>query len=332
MAHNITERDALFTVREPAWHKLGIVLPEYGTRQELQPLVHDWEPVTVPLYVEEPTVDFHSGEPSSNFDEVPGFVAVQRSDTGATLGVVSDTYQPVTNDEMWDIAEAIEGEAKGEVMYETGGSLKGGSKVWLLIRLRDPLTMPGDKETGTIAYYALQNAHDGSGSFRGQATVTRIVCDNTAQIADLDARQRGTQFTFRHTRNVRDRIDEARLALQGWRESIDTYRLLAEHLSAERITRSQVHDFLERFIPEPPPSLATDRVRQNVSDARAVWGGIYSGEANVGVAASRWGLVQASIEYLNHGRAAHSEESRFKRSYLSQDRLTQDAMRIAQAV
>lgn len=348
MAHNVTDRDQMFTVREPAWHGLGVVLPEYGKREELQPLVHGWEPVTAPLYVGEPTVTtvgkrivdeqhpngFWTSEevPDIEHVEVPGFRAVQRSDTGSTLGVVSDTYELVSNNEMWDIAEAIEGESSGDVMYETGGSLKGGAKVWLLIRLRDPLTLPGDTETGTIAYYALQNAHDGSGSFRGQATMTRIVCDNTAQMADLDAKQRGTQFTFRHTRSVKDRIEEARTALAGWRESIDAYRMLAEHLGAEQVTRTQVYDFMDRFIPGPPPSLASERVRNNIAKARSDWQEIYFGQTNERIQGSRWGLVQASVEYLNHGRRANTEESRFKRAYLDQDRLTQDAMRIAQAV
>lgn len=339
MAHEITERDALFTVREPAWHGLGEVLPEYGTREELQPLVHGWEPVTVPLFTEEPTLNEVSDGlggtetiPASEHQEVPGWRGVQRSDDGHTLGVVSDTYELVTNSEMWDVAEAIEGESSGSVMYETGGSLKGGAKVWLLIRLRDPLVLPGDNETGTIPYYALQNAHDGSGSFRGQATMTRIVCDNTAQMADLDAKARGTQFVFRHTRNVSDRIDEARVALAGWRESIDTYQRLAHHLAYEPISRSQSLDFMHRFIPAPPPSTATDRVMRNVEEAQATWMGIYQGETNERIRDSRWGLVQASVEYLNHGRRAHTKESRFKRNYLDQDRLTQDAMKIAQLV
>lgn len=331
MAHNITERDALFTVREPAWHGLGVVLPEYGTREELQPLVHGWEPVTTPLYVKEPGFDL-AAQPTMSTVEVPGFRAVQRSDDGSTLGVVSDTYELVSNTEMWDIAEAIEGEARGEVMFETGGSLKGGAKVWLLIRLRDPLTVRGDEETGTVAYYALQNAHDGSGSFRGQATMTRIVCDNTAQMADLDAQQRGTSFTFRHTRNVKDRIEEARVALAGWRESIDAYRMLSEHLGRERIVGGQYLDFMQRFIPAPPPSTASDRVMANVEEARQTWLGIYRGEANERIIGTRWGLVQASVEYLNHGRRAHSQESRFKRAYLDQSRLMQDAVKIAQKV
>ena len=331
MSHEITAQDNLFTVREPAWHKLGAVLPEYPTRAEAQSLAHPWEPVTTPLFTEEYVVDEQAG-PMTDFAPVEGWVAVQRSDTSATLGVVTDTYQPVSNTEMWDIAEALEGEAHGDVKFETAGSLKGGAKVWILIRLKEPLRLRGDEATATVPYYALQNSHDGSGSFRGQATVTRIVCQNTAQIADLDAKQRGTSFTFRHTRNVKDRIEEARTALVGWRESVEAYRMLAEHMVDERVSIDQAGEFVERFIPDPPPATATDRVRRNAAEARGQWRGIYMGEANERLLGTRWGLVQASVEYLQWARKAHTEESRLQRTLLTQNQLVQDAMRIASLV
>lgn len=331
MAHGLTAQDGMFSVREKAWHGLGAVLPEYPTREEAQAISMPWEPITTPLFTEEYMVDTQAG-PMTDFQEVPGFVAVQRSDTSATLGVVSDTYQPVSNTEMWDIAEALEGEAHGDVMFETAGSLKGGSKVWILIRLKEALRLKGDEHTATIPYYALQNSHDGLGSFRGQATMTRIVCQNTAQAADLDAKQRGTSFTFRHTRNVKDRIEEARTALIGWRESVEAYRMLAEHLAEERVTIDQAGEFVERFIPDPPPSTATDRVRRNASEARGQWRGIYMGQANETLRGTRWGLVQASVEYLQWARRAHSEESRLQRTMLTSNQLVQDAMRIARAV
>ena len=331
MAHGITAQDGMYTVRQPAWHRLGVVLPEYPTREEAQALSMPWDPVTVPVFTEEPILDPQAG-PMTDFHEVPGYRAVQRSDTGATLGVVSDTYEPVSNTEMWDIAEALEGESSGDVMFETAGSLRGGSKVWILIRLKRPLLLKGDEETATIPYYALQNSHDGSGSFRGQATVTRIVCQNTAQLADIETKQRGTSFTFRHTRNVGDRIEEARDALAGWRESVEAYRMLAEHFADERISIDQAGEFVERFIPDPPPATATDRVMRNAAEARGQWRGIYMGEANERLLGTRWGLVQASVEYLQWARKAHSEETRFQRSMLTQSRLMQDAMDLAKAV
>lgn len=332
MAHNITDRDGMFTVRQPAWHGLGEVLPEHPTRYEAQQIAHPWEPITEPIFTEEPMIDDITGSIRSSFQPVPGHVAVKRSDTGGTIGVVSETYTPINNAEMYEIAEAIEGEAEGSVQYETGGSLKGGSKVWLLIRLRDPLIIGGDESTATIPYYALQNSHDGSGSFRGQATMTRIVCDNTSQVADLDARARGTEFTFRHTTHVQGRIDDARVALAGWRESIETYRMLSEHLLDSPIGRGEAETFVDRFIPAPLPSTATERVMTNVENARGAFWKIYRGETNERIAGTRYGLVQAAVEYLNHARRTTSEESRFKRSYLDRNKLMADAARIAQAV
>lgn len=331
MAHHVTERDNLFTTRTPAWHGLGTVFPDHPTREEAQKIAHNWEPITAPIFSERPIVA-EDGDLTTVMEEVEGFKSVVRSDTSDVLGVVSESYTPVNNSEMYDIAEAIEGEAKGSVMYETGGSLKGGSKVWLLIRLRDPLIIGGDDATATIPYYALQNNHDGLGSFRGQATMTRIVCDNTAQVADLDARARGTEFVFRHTRNVKDRIDEARAALAGWRESIESYRLLAEHLASEPISRAEARLFIESFIPEPMEHIVTERVRNNIDRSREAWWEFYNDQTTERLQNTRWGLVQASVEYLNHGKRAHTKESRFKRSYLDRSELTQQAMKIAQAV
>lgn len=346
MAHHITDRDGVFSVREPMWHGLGTVFEEYPTREQAQALAHPWEPVSEPLYRAVP--DFEEREhpatfgeretglphlePVIRYEKVEGFVANVRSDTGETLGVVSDTYETVLNAEMYDIAEAIEGEAKGSVKFETGGSLKGGAKVWLLIRLRDPLVLREDPQTATIPYYALQNSHDASGAFRGQATMTRIVCDNTSQMADMDARQRGTEFIFHHTKNVRDRIEEAKAALAGWRESVQAYRLMSEHLLSTRITGYQEAEFVERFIPMPPPHTVSERVVNNVEAARSQMWEILRGPTLDNTGLTAYSLVQASVEYLNHYRKARSAETRFRRAYLDRNRIVTDAVNLVKEI
>lgn len=340
--HNITERDGTFTVRQPAWHGLGAVLPEYPTREEAQAIAHPWEPITEPLYSARPTFHEHidqctdgcekmEGEPVIEYEQAPGVVGVRRSDDGHFLGTVSDTYGVVKNSTMYDIAEALESSA-GDVQYETGGSLKGGQKVWLLLRLREPLTIAGDPQGETIPYFALQNAHDGTASFRGQATLTRIVCDNTCQMADMDAHARGTEFTFRHSLNVGDRIEEAKQALAGWRESVREYRLITEHLVKEPVSTSQVDEFVQRFIPMPPPGTTTERVQRNVLEAQDQWRTCLESPTCVGVERTRYGLLQASVEYVEHYRRANSAESRFKRAYLDRSRVIQDAMAICREV
>jgi phage/plasmid-like protein (TIGR03299 family) len=336
MAHEITSSDGLFTVREPAWHGLGTVLADYPTRAEAQPLVHGWEPVQEPLYRKRveihPTLDGSDVEPVEVFEEVDEARLNVRNDTLEGIGVVSSTYTPIDNSTLWDIAEALQGDG-GAVRYETGGTLKGGRKVWLLLRLNEPLLVPGrDPNSASIAYYALQNSHDSSGSFRGQATMTRIVCDNTSQIADMDAQARGTEFVFQHTSRVAERIEEARAALAGWRTSITAWNQFSEVMSGVHVTAEDVADFVTAFIPEPPGQLVSERVRANIKKAREEWWTIFNGPTCEGVNSVSLGLVHASVEYSQHYRKTKDGESGFKRAYLDRSTLTQQAVKIAREI
>lgn len=330
MSHGITNADNVFAVRQETWHGLETLLSDYPTREEAQKMVHDWEPISEPIYRREIVVG-EDGVPHEEYVAVEGHVLNVRSDTRKPLGVVSDTFVTISNNEMWDIAETLQGEGV-EVRYETGGSLFGGKKVWILLRLNEPLVVPGDPNGATIPYYALQNAHDGSGSFRGQALMTRIVCANTSQMADIEAARQGTEFTFKHTKNVRERVEEARAALQGWREGIKEWNRFQIHLSDMKVTPKQRQIFLERFIPAPPPHVASDRVMNNVEEARQLIRDILAGPTCEGIDDTAYGLVQASVEYLNHHRKARSAESRFKRAYLDRSVLVEDATTIAQEV
>lgn len=328
MAHEITSTDNFFAVRQPGWHGLGVTLPEYPTREEAQSLAHPWEPVSTPLFVREVSVG-DDGELQEGFREVQTHVANVRSDNGETIGVVGEGYVNVQNNELWDVAEALQGEDAGDVRFETAGSLMGGRKVWILVRLNDPLMVKGDPNGATIPYFALQNAHDGSGAFRGQATMTRIVCANTSKIADLDAKARGTEFTFRHSKNIGQRIEQAKQALSGWKQSLEEWQLMNEHLMTLTLDRSDVTEFIERFIPEPHAELVSDRVRENVAEERRKLRGIFNSATMEGIDQTAYGLVNASIEYAEHFRKAQTEETRFKRAYLDNNRLVSLATKLA---
>jgi phage/plasmid-like protein (TIGR03299 family) len=365
----MTSTDGFFTVRQSAWHGLGTVFQDYPSRATAQALAHPWEPEVRPIYrkvdiiqvpdgrmrfvvktvdgaikyesnTQQQAVAFlrDSGQPYVLEDlgvkvgerEIPieGWVANVRDDNDFTLGVVTKDYNLVQNSRLWDIAEALENSGD-DVMFETGGSLRGGAQVWILVRLKEPITIPGDPRGETIPYFALQNSHDGTGAFRGQATMTRIVCSNTSRIADMDAKARGTEFTFRHSSRVEDRIEEARTALAGWRLAVQDAAEMQAHLIQRQVVDGGVPEFLRRFIPMPPPAMASERTEKNVQDARAQWRECYQGFTGEGIDGTAYGLVQASIEYQEWCRKAHSAESRFKRSFLTKNAIVSTAVALA---
>lgn len=333
MGHGMTDTDHAFVVRDPSWHHLeDVVFDDYPDRKAAQEVAHPWENITEPLFRRVPFINEETGAPDVRYVQITEFVMNTRSDDGSVLGVVSDTYGQTTNNDLYDIAEAVEGTAKGHVLYETGGSLYGGKQVWLLLRLRQELVIKGDPHGATKMYYALQNSYDGSGAMRGSATQVRIVCANTSRMADLDAQATGTEFVFRHSSNIQERIDEAKQALAGWRDSIKLYKRMSEFLISEAVDDRNVLRFVEEFIPMPPAeNLTSERVKNNVLEAQRVLMGILDGPTCEGIRNTSYGLVQAAVEYREHYRKARSMQTRFKRAMLDKDTLVTDAVELAMA-
>lgn len=353
--HGITATDRTFSIRQVPW--MGLldgqvnVFEDYKSREELQPLVHGWEPVVEPVYRKVPYVQPHVHSPATcnvecsreegtdhneltcwlnhtctvqhdmgeRFEEVEDYKLGARSDNGDTLAINGKDYEFIDNSVMWDMAEAVEGLAKGSVRFETGGSLLGGKKVWLLIAMSEPLIIKGDNSF-TIPYLNFQNSHDGSGSFRAQATLVRQVCQNTSIAADIDSQQRGTEIVFRHTKNVHERITQAQQALAGWRESVENFRAQMELLAMLHVTPAQTEWFIEKMIPMPTSGMITERVANNVTEARGLLFNTLHSITNEGSEDTALGLFNAAVEHHDYNMRAHSAESRFTRNFIKSNK------------
>lgn len=340
MAHEITSTDKTFSVRQMPWMGLldgqVTVLADNPTRAEAQALVHPWEPIEVPVFKRVPTFD-EQGQPVMEYVEVEGSKGIERSDNGHTLGVVNDSFGLITNNEMWDVVEAV-GSIGTDIEIETGGSLEGGRKVWALLKLAEPIQIKGDPQGGTVALLAFQNAHNASGSFRAQAVNTRIVCANTSAAADAEAKRNGYEFTFKHSSGVKNRIEDAKAAVSMWREGVTVWQNAMEVLAATRITTSQREEFVQRFQPMPPSHLITDRVRNNVETARGELRTVLNSVTCADINDSAYGLFQAGIEWSQHVRKVKGAdstarmESYFKRNMLSDTGLRTATLNLAREI
>jgi phage/plasmid-like protein (TIGR03299 family) len=319
----------MFTVRIPAWHDRGgkYTIGEYpGSWAEARKLAGlDWEPTEEPVFelvgVTEAGADI--------YQPIPGWRRIARSDTRATLAVPRDSYTLINHTQMGEIVEAVL--AQTGIKWETAGVLAGGRKVWTLVRLDEPIQLPGDNSM-TMPYLAITNHHDGTGACTLRATAVRIVCANTFAAAELEGDRHGATFTFRHTKNWRDRISEAATAVTGARAELDRYYQLAEHLLGVPVNANQRELFVRRFIPAPPEAMASDRVMGNIEQARAAVRAILASSTTAAVADTGYGLVQAAGEYLDHVRVARSWETKLGRTLLRPEPGKARAMRLVTEV
>ena len=190
MAANV---ETMFSVREKPWHGIGTIVQDApGSKDAIQLAGLDW-------LISQKDVYTDSGV------QIPGYKANIRSTDQSVLGVVSDRYQIVQNEDAFAFTDGLLGEG---VTYETAGSLQGGRRTFILARLPERFIIAGDE---IMPYFVIMNSHDGSCSVKAAMTPVRVVCQNTLNLALKTAKR---TWTARHTSNIMDRIDDARTTLR----------------------------------------------------------------------------------------------------------------------
>lgn len=314
MSHGLTETDQVFSVREPIWHAVlgtnSIVLQEYPTRQAAM------EAAGLAWTVEETEVYRRTVGPlGGSFEGLNGWKALYRSDTGDILHVSKDSYTIVDNVVGFEIAEALKS-ADEAVKYETGGSIRGGAVCFLTMRVDEPIVISGDNSE-TFPFVNVSWSHDGSGAVRANNTDIRQVCQNTWKAAEAAGARTGREFTFRHTKNVLARIDDAKRALAGARADSLAFVEIANELAGISISDETREKFVTTFVPKPEADVISDRVLDNIlkarKDVRALFDGPTIPEAHRNTA---YGLMLAGGEYLDHLRAARNNDTYLGRTLL----------------
>ena len=304
------EFDVGFSVREPAWHGLATVLQDYPGRKEAMEIAgHNW-------YVNEEEIYVLDGQDYSGMDRhkmIHGFKALTRSDDDSVLSVVRDSYTVVQNNLLWDIVDLVV--QQDNVKYETAGVLRKGTVLWVLAKLDEPVQINGDNSL-TFPYVCVSTSHDGSQPCRATSTSIRVICANTFDMSMEQTSRAGTQFTFRHTKNVNASIDDARSALGLTRHLFEEFIEMANDLATHRVSRDGVTDFLAQFVPMPHADVITDRVKKNIESERQKIREIVQLSPTIAPEhrQSSYGLWCAGVEYMDHMRRYNTKESYFRRT------------------
>lgn len=220
--------ETMFYVREKPWHGLGMEVSEAPA--SLDALVYaglDWR-------VEQKEVYTEDGTP------IPGYKVNVRSTDHAALGIVSDRYKVVQNEDAFQFTDDLLGEG---VTYETAGALQGGRKVWLLARMPQRYVIAGDEIT---PYMVFMNSHDGSSGVKVAMTPIRVVCQNTLNLA-LDSAKR--IWAAKHTENILNRIHGARETLLLAEAYMGELGRGIDELSRIKLSDRKAMELMQEFFP-----------------------------------------------------------------------------------
>lgn len=293
MAHGITSLDSCQLARVPAWHKLGTVFPTAPSWEDGVTRPLGWTVKKVPL------VAVHDEQQVM----VPDNFGIVREDTLTVLGVVGNNYKPIQNTEAFAVVEQLV--ASGECEIESSGSLFGGQKVWLLLRVLDASdveVMAGDV---VKPYLLVTTSHDGSSSLRCGFTAVRVVCNNT-----LTASLSGAGFSsIRHTANADKALEILRHSIDVGKRELASTAEIYKRLTQQRVDLKKAEELIKEYRSGGKEETEISKREQNLREELLH---IYSMQRGD----TMWHFYNAINEYNCHERG-RSDATRLDKQWFS---------------
>lgn len=242
MAANV---ETMFYIREKPWHGLGTMVAEAQSSATAISLAGlDWHVIQKPIKTADEIL-------------IPGFKANLRDTDNRVLGVVTDRYKVVQNEDAFAFTDALLGEG---VCYETAGSLQGGRRTWILARLPQKYIISGDE---IAPYLVFMNSHDGTGSIKAAMTPIRVVCQNTLNLALRTAKR---SWSTNHVGNIDGKMQDARDTLLFADEYMSALGKSIDELNQKKLSDKQVLEYIDAMF--PLTENATEFQKRNIKRLR----------------------------------------------------------------
>jgi phage/plasmid-like protein (TIGR03299 family) len=273
------------------WHGLGNVIEGLATAEEALALSGlDFEVELRQLYLP---------MPDGTFAKVPDRFSATRNTDDKSLGIVSKGYKVFQNSEAFNFLNAITDTGSGEAVFSTAGSLFGGSRSFITLKIGNGFTV-ADEDAHDL-YLMVTNSHDGSQAFTASVTAIRAVCNNTVT---LGLRQAKTKWTLRHKSDLQGKVHEAREALEMAFKYEDAFAEEVERLMEIEITKDRFHSIVDKIVPESKRQHDKD-----VEEIMAIWENEPTVNAGGGEG-NGWGAFNAVTYFTDH-KEYRTPESKF---------------------
>lgn len=306
MAHLIetnefTGKAEIAYVQKKPWHGLGQELtPDAPIEVWRKEAGLDWNAEVSP-------VSFAPHGNDGDLLTVKNQNVIYRNDTFAPLGVVTDRYKIHQPEEVLDFFNTLMQSAG--FTLEVAGAIKGGKRIWALANVNKEACVLGDD--AIRAYLLLSTSFDGTTATIGQFTSIRVVCNNTLSAADNEATP--SRFSITHGTKFDASLmrDKLGIVVSGFDGMMDKYR----HLARTSITSKELQQFMDKLFPkvysEKQMQMQESKGYKKVMD---LFEGNGMGAYMQGVYGTKWGLLNAVTEYIDHERG-HNVDSRMTNAW-----------------
>lgn len=298
MAHEIEKNYAFYASNTPAWHKIGTVLTDAPSIEEAWKLAYPFTLIDCEL---EASITDDQG--NKNYMPIESRKAIFRSDGKFIGDVGKDFFTEQPYEAINFCRPFIE---SGLVELEAGGSLRGGTRMWILAKIKHS-EMEIVKGDAVKAYLLAATGFDGSLRKIIKLCDTRVVCANTLAVARSE---NTAEWTAKHTVNFQPKMADIQkqvgIALGVHKRSIEAYQSLARKQMTEEKQSAYIVQVIAGDTPKKDWSPQLTTKVQVVIDLIDNQRGLEYVPAIRGTA---WQAYNAVSEYVTH-HAARTEDTR----------------------
>lgn len=280
------EVETMFYTRQKPWHGLGTQVQEApDSKAALELAGLDWRVIQKKMTT-------WDGIP------IPGFKANLRETDNRVLGVVTDRYTVVQNEDAFAFTDALLDEG---ITYETAGSLQNGRRTWILAKLPQRYIISGDEIT---PYLVFMNSHDGTGAIKAAMTPVRVVCMNTLNLALNTAKR---SWSTNHVGDMKGKLEDARQTLLYADNYMTELGKAVDRLNHRKLSDKQVYEYIDALF--PPADDASELRKKNLDRMKEdVKARFYDAPDLQHVGKNAYRFVNAVSDFATHARPLRERE------------------------
>lgn len=269
-------------MRKNVWDSLAVETEGSGTVcQALEQSGLLWDVVKRPLMC----------DLGNEIVPVSGRYATVRSDTGTPLGVVSDSYTVIQNQEAFGIIDGIV--QNSDWQFSKAGLMNDGARVFVVLKMEQDMLIGDDLVN---KYLLIITSHDGSLALQARITPNRVFCTN--QLTGIMKRDDG--FSIYHTGGYREQIRYAAEVIGTVNRRYSSLESEFNRLLGIKMNEREFVEFTKVLVPDIEDKDKNNTYRLNQREKLLSYFRFGSGIEHI--RDTRWAAYNAVTEYIDHGK------------------------------
>ena len=279
------------------WHGLGVEVSNDLTPDQIMKKAGlDWTVEKVDSFVEVKGERIPTGQQS-----------LVRSSDNKILTNVGGSWNPVQNSEAFEFfSEYV---LAGDMEMNTAGSLKGGSNVFALAKVKESFSILGEDQVDS--YLLFSNPHQYGKAIDIRFTPIRVVCNNTLTFSLQSSSKNSVKLNHRSQFNP----DQVKATLGLAHEKFSKYKEMAEFLSTRKFSVESLIQFYDQVFPYTHKQSTTPQKIQDLSPTARRAYDVLETQPGAQFGEGTWWQALNSITYLTDHELSRSADTRMQSAW-----------------